>query len=164
MDFQSTLPQIVRQQVILKLFSFYKGPIDGIWGPECIEAKKAFENSREKFRPGIPNNGLPFGNERPYPLGIYRNSLTGLLECDGIEKYASEEAAALKPKEAVAQVSVKSSAQNKPGKTEGSASTSASASVSALGDNLPVATSTNSEDSTSSEVSFESRTHKGKHR
>lgn len=70
--------QIQRQQEILAVLGFYFGDFDGVWGPKTIEAKKKFEAS-PSFVPGIPNNGLPFGDRGPYPAMITINHATGLL-------------------------------------------------------------------------------------
>lgn len=65
---QTTTKQIKYQQAVLRLFGYYKGPIDGLWGGETIQAKKTFE-SKPDFAPAIPNNGLPFGDKSPLPRG-----------------------------------------------------------------------------------------------
>ena len=57
--------QIVRQQQVLAHLGYYKGRIDGIWGPGTIKAKKEFESMG--FAPGVPNGGLPFASRGPYP-------------------------------------------------------------------------------------------------
>lgn len=62
--------QLLRQQVILKGLGFYTGPLDGIWGPQCIEAMKKFEMRRDLFKPARPVNGLPFGDTNSYPRGV----------------------------------------------------------------------------------------------
>lgn len=61
--------QIERQQLIFKALGFYNAAIDGVWGPETIEAKKKFEASR-LFAPGIPNNGMPFITGQQLPAGM----------------------------------------------------------------------------------------------
>lgn len=61
-----------RQQMVLKHLGYYHGKCDGIWGPDTIAAKRAFELSGN-FNPGYPNNGLPFNQEGPYPIGIMRD-------------------------------------------------------------------------------------------
>lgn len=73
---------ISRQQQVLTHLGYYAGKIDGIWGPKCIEAKKAFENSG-KFNPGLPNGGLPFADKPPYPKGIIRGKYN-LMEVVGV--------------------------------------------------------------------------------
>ena len=70
--------QIIRQQEILGVLGFYFGKFDGVWGPKSIEAKKKFEAS-PTFVPGIPNNGLPFGDRGPYPAMITLDHMSGLL-------------------------------------------------------------------------------------
>jgi len=92
---QTTFPQLVRQQIILKGLGYYKGPIDGLWGPMTIEAKKRFE-SELTFLPGLPNNGLPFAGVKPWPLGITLDVKTGLLVHPCVEQLAHEEEEALK--------------------------------------------------------------------
>lgn len=74
--------QIKAQQNIMKAKGFYKGAIDGIWGPMTIEAKKKWELSG-KYAPGLPNNGLPLGSKGPYPAGVYMKD--GLLTCSELE-------------------------------------------------------------------------------
>lgn len=84
-NYQIEKEQLLRQQEILASLGYYKGELDGIWGPKTIEAKKAYEKSLD-FIPGIPNNGMPFSSAAPYPAGIYK-TLTGgrgsvvMLEC-----------------------------------------------------------------------------------
>lgn len=73
--------QIVRQQQILAHLGYYKGRIDGIWGPGTIKAKKEFEAMG--FAPGVPNGGLPFASRGPYPKGIFMSN--GLLDCGGFD-------------------------------------------------------------------------------
>ncbi len=62
--------QIRAQQEVLTKLGYYRGKIDGIWGPACIEAKKDFELD-SSFRPGYPNNGLPFDVTNPIPVDTY---------------------------------------------------------------------------------------------
>ncbi len=69
---QTSELHIARQQLVLTRLGHYHGPIDGIWGPDSITAKKEFEGSG-RFNPGIPNNGLPFASFGPLPLGLYMN-------------------------------------------------------------------------------------------
>ena len=73
--------QIVRQQQVLAHLGYYKGRIDGIWGPGTIKAKKEFESMG--FAPGVPNGGLPFASRGPYPKGIFMSN--GLLDCGGFD-------------------------------------------------------------------------------
>ena len=73
--------QIVRQQQVLAHLGYYKGRIDGIWGPSTIKAKKEFEAMG--FAPGVPNGGLPFASRGPYPKGIFMSN--GLLDCGGFD-------------------------------------------------------------------------------
>lgn len=73
--------QIVRQQQVLAHLGYYKGRIDGIWGPGTIKAKKEFEAMG--FAPGVPNGGLPFASRGPYPKGIFMSN--GLLDCGGFD-------------------------------------------------------------------------------
>jgi hypothetical protein len=68
--------QLKRQQLLLSRMGFYSSKIDGIWGPESITAMKKFE-ADPRFRPGVPNNGLPMRSSPPYPAGMY-------LEYDGL--------------------------------------------------------------------------------
>ena len=73
--------QLVRQQQVLAHLGYYKGRIDGIWGPGTIKAKKEFESMR--FAPGVSNGGLPFTSRGPYPKGIFMSN--GLLDCGGFD-------------------------------------------------------------------------------
>jgi hypothetical protein len=65
------------QQCVLNLLNFYRAPIDGLWGPESIQAKKRFELD-PKFEPAIPSHGMPFSDKGPFPKGLYmtREGLT----------------------------------------------------------------------------------------
>ena len=90
MIMQTQPEQLKRQQAIMKKFGFYNGKIDGIWGPSSIAAKKAFEASPD-FKPGYPNNGMPFKGTGPYPKGI-RVGAKGMLQCEGIEEILAEAA------------------------------------------------------------------------
>lgn len=85
-----------RQQLLLKALGFYNGVVNGVWGPDSIEAKKAFEASLQ-FRPAIPNNGMPFSDTGSLPSGVYRIGSSGLLHhpaLDELLKKQHEEAAA----------------------------------------------------------------------
>lgn len=90
MIMQTQPEQLKRQQAIMKKFGFYNGKIDGIWGPSSIAAKKAFEASPD-FKPGYPNNGMPFKGTGPYPKGI-RIGAKGMLQCEGIEEILADAA------------------------------------------------------------------------
>lgn len=92
MTMQTRPEQLKRQQAIMKKFGFYKGKIDGIWGPMCIASKRAFEASPE-FKPGYPNNGMPFKGTGPFPKGI-RIDVTArtMLTCEGVEEILKEAA------------------------------------------------------------------------
>lgn len=79
-QFQNT--QIIRQQQVLAHLGYYKGRIDGIWGPSTIKAKKEFEAIG--FAPGVPNGGLPFAARGPYPKGVFM--VGGMLECGGFDE------------------------------------------------------------------------------
>lgn len=76
---QASDEKLKRQQQVLTHLGFYKGKIDGIWGPKTIEAKRNFESAG--FAPGIPNGGLPFHSKGPYPKGLFMQS--GFLMCAG---------------------------------------------------------------------------------
>lgn len=92
---QTTFAQLVRQQIILKGLGFYKGAIDGVWGPETIDAKKRFERDMS-YLPGLPNNGLPFPGHKPFPSGMTVSTDTGLLHHPCIDTILREEEEALK--------------------------------------------------------------------
>jgi len=82
--------KLLRQQVILKGLGFYSGPLDGIWGPQSIEAMSRFERRLELYRPARPVNGMPFADNGPYPKGIYLVE-NGLLYHASIEEFKEEE-------------------------------------------------------------------------
>lgn len=92
---QNTHAQLVRQQAILKGIGYYKGSLDGVWGPMTIDAKKQFESDMS-YLPGLPNNGLPFAGQKPYPAGITVDIRSGLLQHPTVVNLAVEEAEALK--------------------------------------------------------------------
>lgn len=76
--------QLQRQQIVLTHLGHYKHKCDGIWGPESIKAKIAFEHTRE-FVPALPTRGLPFAEKVKYPKGI-RMGADKLLTCDGLDE------------------------------------------------------------------------------
>lgn len=80
---QHRIEHLKAQQAILKALGYYDGAIDGIWSTKTVEAKKKFE-FRKEFMPGIPNSGLPFADQGPYPRGIYRMP-DGSLTCAQVE-------------------------------------------------------------------------------
>ncbi len=86
--------KVLRQQVILKGLGFYSGPLDGIWGPQSIEAMSKFERRLDMYRPARPVNGMPFAAEGPYPKGIYLVE-NGLLYHSSIDNLKEEEDAAV---------------------------------------------------------------------
>lgn len=90
---QTSKVQIKVQQAILTKYGFYRGKIDGIWGPSTIRAKKDFE-ADATFRPGFPNNGMPFSDRGPYPKGITLAPGTTTLHCEGIDEVLKEAAKA----------------------------------------------------------------------
>jgi hypothetical protein len=69
--------QLRMQQCVLTLLNFYRAPIDGLWGPESIQAKKRFEQDAS-FSPAIPSHGMPFSDKGPFPKRVYmtREGLT----------------------------------------------------------------------------------------
>lgn len=90
---QTSKAQLKVQQAILNKFGFYSGKIDGIWGPRSIRAKKDFEAS-PSFKPGFPNNGMPFPSKGPYPKGITLAAGSGMLTCEGVDEILREAAKA----------------------------------------------------------------------
>ena len=96
---QTGKEQLARQQLIMKLRGFYSGAIDGIWGPQSIDAKKKWELSGSKFTPGLPNQGLPFDNKGPYPKGIRLDRATGLLTCAEVDIHIQSQAKAQSSKQ-----------------------------------------------------------------
>lgn len=68
---QTNRRELLRQQVILKSLGYYTGPLDGIWGPQCIEAMRRFENRVDAFRPARPSGGMPFSADAPLPKGMW---------------------------------------------------------------------------------------------
>lgn len=87
---QTGKAQIERQQLILYVKGFYHGKIDGVWSTKTVDAKKKWEATGRGFTPGLPNNGLPFGNRGPYPRGITIGK-DGLLTCIEVEEYLALE-------------------------------------------------------------------------
>jgi hypothetical protein len=82
--YQKLESQLKRQQQILKVLGFYTGVISGVWDDRTIQSMQLFE-ANSKFKPGIPNHGLPFG-EGPYPAGIYVDPKDRtLLTCTELE-------------------------------------------------------------------------------
>ena len=75
--------QLVRQQQVLAHLGFYKGRIDGIWGPKTIAAKQAYESSG--FAPGLPNGGMPFAPKTTLPRGLKMGG-DGMLVCGGFDE------------------------------------------------------------------------------
>ena len=71
---QTAKPEIIAQQAVLNFLGFYKGAIDGIWGPVCILAKQRYE-ADPSFK-SIPNNGLPFAKGKKIPADLrWKNNL-----------------------------------------------------------------------------------------
>ena len=99
---QTSIEQLVRQQLILRELGFYIGPIDGVWGPDSIQAMQNFERRLELFKPSRPVNGMPLGDDSPHPRGIYpvgRGLLShSKVETDAIVKEEAEILAKLKAK------------------------------------------------------------------
>ena len=67
---QTSQIELSAQQLVLAFLGFYKGPIDGIWSTDSINAMKAFERD-DSFCPGVPTNGLPFPVTAKLPKGMY---------------------------------------------------------------------------------------------
>ena len=61
--------QLQRQQMIMQALGYYRHKCDGIWGPASIEAKSAWEMDKS-FIPGLPNNGLPLGEDDLLPANV----------------------------------------------------------------------------------------------
>lgn len=74
--------EIRSQQLVLAFLGFYKGPIDGIWSGDSINAKRRFECD-DAFIPAAPNNGLPFANRAKLPKGCQWDK-EGLLSHRGL--------------------------------------------------------------------------------
>lgn len=73
-----------RQQIVLNKLGYYKGKLDGIWGPASITAKRKFELSG-KFSPAIPSGGLPFDLNSKLPKGVLKDPSTpGLITVSGL--------------------------------------------------------------------------------
>lgn len=94
-------PQLQRQQVIMSKLGFYRHKCDGIWGPASIAAKKQWE-SKPEFIPGLPTNGLPFGDRDYTPNGVRFDKSTRMFTVEGltaeeIEQYLPKEAVAAEP-------------------------------------------------------------------
>lgn len=71
--------QLQNQQLIMAHLGFYRGKLDGVWGPQAIQAKKDWESSG-KFKPAFPNSGMPLDPRGKLPTGIIRGT-AGLLKC-----------------------------------------------------------------------------------
>lgn len=91
---QITKPELARQQLVMKFLKFYKHKIDGIWGPESIAAKQAWESQRS-FIPAYPNQGMPFGARDTLPKGVSFNPKTRIMECVGMSETVIAEIMAL---------------------------------------------------------------------
>ena len=91
--------QLLRQQLILQLKGFYKGALDGIWGPKTIEAMKKWESSG--FTPGLPSGGMPLANKGPWPKGVRKDS-DGLLTTAEVEQHLAAQSKSSKSKTAEA--------------------------------------------------------------
>lgn len=84
MKLETNPKTLQRQQIILAHLGYYRGKLDGIWGPETIKAKQDFETSG-KFAPGLPNRGLPFVNTNSLPKGMFADPFNkGLLSVRGL--------------------------------------------------------------------------------
>ncbi len=81
--------QLLRQQMILKELGYYTGPLDGVWGPQSIEAMRRFENRVSDFRPARQTGGLPFSAESRLPKGMWWEK--ELLCNDKISEITAEE-------------------------------------------------------------------------
>ena len=77
-QFDTNPDRLRRQQAVMSHLKFYRGELDGIWGPASISAKKAFEVSGS-FTGGLPNQGLPFNPNAQLPSILYRDPQTGLV-------------------------------------------------------------------------------------
>ena len=84
-QFDTNPDRLRRQQAVLAHLNFYRGKLDGVWGPESINAKKAFETSGT-FTGGIPNQGLPFNPNAQLPSILYRDPQTGLVCHPGLDE------------------------------------------------------------------------------
>jgi len=91
---------LLRQQLVLKFLNYYKGKLDGIWGPTSIAAKKAFESTRD-FAPAYPNNGLPFGDKDVLPKGMSYELPSRLITCVNLSETVIAELSGIKPVEPV---------------------------------------------------------------
>jgi hypothetical protein len=87
--------QLQRQQVIMSKLGFYRHKCDGIWGPASIEAKKKWE-SKPDFIPGLPTNGLPFGDRDYVPSGVRFDKTSRMFTLSGL---TAEEIEQYMPKE-----------------------------------------------------------------
>lgn len=69
---QYTKHKIKAQQMLLFHLGHYTGIIDGIWGPDSIQAKQKFERD-VTFLPAYPTGGMPFGDRDRLPKGCNYN-------------------------------------------------------------------------------------------
>lgn len=78
---QTMKHQLIAQQVVLAYLGYYKGTIDGIWGPASYEAKRAYDNS-ETFD-GVPTSGTPFARDVKIPRALrWRDNCLWHKDCD----------------------------------------------------------------------------------
>lgn len=84
---------LLRQQFILKRLGFNPGPLDGVWGPKSIDAKRCFESRINAFRPARQTGGLPFSANDRLPAGFWLED--GLIQAPCIVDHLDEEAKAV---------------------------------------------------------------------
>lgn len=81
--------ELLRQQLVLKKLGYYTGPLDGVWGPNSIEAMRKFEMRLDKFRPAHQSGGLPLPAGGPLPKGFWMDR--GLLCYDDLTSESTPE-------------------------------------------------------------------------
>lgn len=79
-----------RIQLIMAHLGYYQGEFDGIWGPDCVAAKRKWE-LEDDFEPAAPNNGLPFRVNGKVPKGLHWGLRVKGLTCAGLTEERIQE-------------------------------------------------------------------------
>lgn len=80
---QTRTDQIIQQQIVMRHLKHYNGVIDGVWGPDCVMAKRNWEGQRD-FAPAYPNGGLPFNPNEPAPKKCSFDRRTRMMTAQGL--------------------------------------------------------------------------------
>lgn len=79
-----------RIQLVMAHLGYYRGEFDGIWGPDCVAAMRAWEMADE-FEPAAPNNGMPFRVNGKLPKGLHWGLRVKGLMCAGLTEERIQE-------------------------------------------------------------------------